>query len=145
MEQTNLLGTNKATSEYAVIYDADGTLDVFLHKEEPTYRPSREMLIEDADIQIAENGTLHFSGSRVRCDYFYHDDERIYEDLVATGKYILDETKVYQPKMFNRFPIGKPVYRSGWVELKKRVPYRVATSNYRITVVEQEQDDGSGN
>ena len=138
MEKINLIGTNKASAKNAVIIDIDGTLNVFPSDKKKGGR-SRDVILEDVEMHITDNGVLHLTGKQIDFDYFYSGDGPVfYEDLKAKNKYILDENKVIHPpkSKWKRFwSYKKDIYQSGWIEIAERKNFSVSTSNYRITTI----------
>ena len=104
---------------------------VELSEERPGVYPSRETLLEDVEIDIRSDGSMHLSGRKVVYRSCWWDEDHVYEDLVNEGIYVLHEDRVHQPK-FLWIPVGKPMYKANYLELRERTPYEAVTTNYRI-------------
>jgi len=135
MKQENALDSNSIKSKIAVVTDIDGTLNIFLREKRGDIN-RYDILLEDMEIEIKENGLMHMTGKKV--DFYYNSscfgEPLNYEELKEKDEFVLHEKYVYQPKFFI-WNVGKLKYSKTWVEYKERQPYEVSTSNYRITGV----------
>jgi len=137
MQKLNMLGTNKASFKYALVIAMEGTLNIF-PKEDRKMCHIDDILLENVEIQITENGNMHLTGDQIVYDYLgliYTVDGYAYEDyeeLKKEDKYFLKEKYARRLK-FLWWEYGNVIYDGGYTERKKRQPYEVVTSNYRIT------------
>ena len=130
MEQVNQLSSKLIKSNSAVVADIDGTLNIFVGDDRGHWRHTWDIPLENVTIKIQDNGNMHLTGERIEYDYFDYPED--YEELKEKDYYVLHDGRVKQRK-FLWWNFGKPIYTSGWVQIKKRRPYEVTTSNYRIT------------
>jgi len=132
MKQENQTGSSKIISKYAVVNEKHGTMYITPKDERPVIYPFDDILLEDVEIEIRQDGGMHVIAKRVAFEYFYDDPEFL--PLLESNKYVLKNSRVYK-QQFLWWSFGKELYRSTWIELKERSWYEMVTSNYCIRKV----------